>query len=134
MMEMFVNKFPDIAERETRCVIIPKGNSLPAGSYYMVESFCNDKKCDCRRAFINVIYNDDIIATIGFGWEDLKFYEKWAQDKSMAPDLKGPTLEVTGEYTKYSKKILELFKELMIPDKVFIERLKRHYKMFKERL
>ena len=32
------------------------------------------------------------------------------------------------------EKILELFKELMIPDKVFIERLKRHYKMFKERL
>ena len=132
MMQPFFSKFPDIARKESRCVIIPKGNSLPAGSYFMAESFCNDKKCDCRRAFINVIYNDDIVATIGFGWENIDFYKKWAHDKSLAPDLKGPILELGGVYTKYSEKILALFKEFMMLDKVFLERLKRHYKMFKD--
>jgi len=134
MMEMFFNKFPEIAEKETRCIIIPKGNPIPAGNYYMAESFCNDKKCDCRRAFINVIYNDKIAATIGFGWEDLAFYEKWAHDKSLVSDLKGPILELGGVSTKYSEKILLLFKEFIMQDKFFIERVKRHYKMFKDAL
>lgn len=132
MMVPFFNIFPDIAEKETRCVIIPKGNSLPAGSYYMAESFCNDKKCDCRRAFINVLYNDEIAATIGFGWENTKFYKKWAHDKSLASDLKCPILELGGVSTKYSEKVLVLFKEFMMQDNVFLERLKRHYKMFKD--
>ncbi len=133
-MEPFYNKFPKVAETETRCIIIPKGNPLPAGSYYVAESFCNDQKCDCRRAFINVIYNNEIAATIGFGWEDLKFYERWAHDKSLAPDLKGPILELGGVSTKYSEKILVLFKEFMMQDNTFLDRLKRHYKMFKEEL
>ena len=134
MMELFFNRFPDIAEKETRSVIIPKGNSLPAGNYDMAESFCNDKKCDCRRAFINVAYNDEIVATIGFGWEDLAFYEKWAHDKSLASNLKVPILELGGVYTKYSEKVLVLFKEFMMRDNVFLERLKQHYKMFKDAL
>ncbi|HII16508.1 TPA: hypothetical protein HA361_01215 [Candidatus Woesearchaeota archaeon] len=132
MMEMFVNRFPDVGEKETRCVIMPPGKDLPEGHYYFAESFCNDKKCDCRRAFINVIYEDNPIATIGFGWEDIKFYEKWAHDKSMAPDLKGPILELTGIRTKHSKNALKLFEEVMMHDTIFIERLKKHYKMFKE--
>jgi hypothetical protein len=132
MMEPFYNRFPGVAEKETRCVIIPKGKHLPAGEYYLSESYCNDKKCDCRRAFINVIYNDNILATIGYGWEDLKFYEKWMGDKELAKDAKGPILEVGGVSTKYSQEILTLFKTFMIQDKIFIDRLKEHYKMFKK--
>ena len=134
MMEMFVNKFPEIAEKETRCILMPKGKDLPEGHYYFPESFCNDKECDCRRAFINVIFEEEPIATIGFGWEDLKFYEKWANDKSMAKDLKGPILELTGIRTKYSENALNLFKEALMQDKLFLERLPKHYKMFKENL
>lgn len=133
-MEIFANRFPDLAERETRCVIIPKGNPLPPGHYYIAESFCNDKECDCKRAFINVIFEDEPIATIGFGWEDISFYEKWADDKSMANDLKGPILELAGIRTKYSENALKLFKEVMVDDHIFIERLKSHYKMFKDAL
>ena len=132
MMEMFVNKFPEIAEKETRCILMPKGKDLPEGHYYFPESFCNDKECDCRRAFINVIFEEEPIATIGFGWEDLKFYEKWANDKSMANDLKGPILELGGIRTKYSENALNLFKEALMQDKLFLERLPKHYKMFKE--
>ncbi|MBI2137229.1 hypothetical protein HYU12_01780 [Candidatus Woesearchaeota archaeon] len=135
MMEPFFNRFSDIAENETRRLIIPEGKSLPAGSYDMVESFCNEKKCDCRRAFINVLCNDEtIIATIGFGWESVDFYEKWAHYKSMVHDLKGPVLELGGVSTNYSKAALLFFKEIMMNDGVFLERLKRHYKMFKDSL
>lgn len=134
MMEPFHIRFPKVAEKETRCIIVLEREDLPAGEYYFIESFCNDKKCDCRRAFINILYEDKVIATIGFGWEDLEFYGKWMGDKSMAKDLKGPILELTGIRTKYSEKGLALFKEFMMNDEVFIERLKKHYKMFKESL
>ncbi len=135
MMEMFISRFPEIGEKETRGIILPEGNPLPAGRYYLAESFCNDKKCDCRRAFINMIYNNGIIATIGFGWEELDFYRKWAHgDEEIAAHMKGPVLEQGGAQTTYSERALILFKEFMMHDEVFLERLKKHYKMFKEAL
>lgn len=130
-MEPFYSKFPEIAEKETRRVIMPEGRILPAGDYFFVESFCNDNNCDCRRAFINVIHGVEPLATIGYGWEDIEFYEKWMGDKSMAKDLKGPVLELGGHSSKHEKTILRLFKEVMLNDKIFIERLKKHYDMFK---
>ena len=78
MMEPFYEKCPQIAERETRNVLLPHDlHGLKSGRYAFVESYCNDRECDCRRAFINV-YDDDNtpIATIGYGWEELQFYEE----------------------------------------------------------
>lgn len=135
MMEMFFNRFPDVAQKETRSIIISEKGPLPIGGYHMLESFCNDKQCDCRRAFINVEYNYEIVATIGFDWEDLKFYEKWAHNnQELAINMKGPILVITGISTKYSHNVLSLFKEYMMKDQGFLERLKRHYRMFKDAL
>ena len=134
MMQAFDSKFPEVADKEMRCVIISDGNDLPAGEYFMIESYCNDKPCDCRRVFINILHKKDILATIGYGWEDLKFYKNWIHDDDLAEDVKGPILELGGICTKYSNDLLTLFKEVMLNDKVFIERLKRHYKMFKQSL
>lgn len=83
-----------------------------------------------------MIYNDEeVVATIGFGWEELDFYMKWAHgDKDIGKHMKGPVLELTGVHTKYSERALILFKEFIKQDEVFLERLKKHYKMFKEAL
>ena len=133
MMEAFYNKFPEIAEKETRCIIITnKQRGLPNGEYFLVESYCNDPKCDCRRVFINFLHKEEILATVGYGWESLDFYEKWIGEPDMAVDAKGPVLELTGPNTKYSETILRLFKEVILKDKQYIERLKRHYDMFKK--
>ena len=131
MMEPFYVRFPDIAEKETRCIIIPPGKKLPAGEYFLTESYCNDNKCDCRRVFINIVYKNRIVATIGYGWEATDFYEKWLGEESLAEDMKGPILELGGQQTEHSAELLKLFKEVMLNDAVFIERLKRHYEMFK---
>lgn len=67
----FYEDFGEIAEKETRCLIFPGGKQgALASRYAMVESYCNDKKCDCRRVFINVLHEEtnQILATIGFGW------------------------------------------------------------------
>ncbi len=132
-MEPFHERCMDIAEKETRCLIIPPGRKLPAGEYFMTESYCNDNSCDCRRVFINVLHGDKILATIGYGWEDVDFYEKWMGDKSLAKEVKGPILEISGSQSEHSPELLKLFKELMVHDSIFTERLKRHYGLFKSK-
>ena len=54
-MESFHARCPDIAEKETRCVVLPEANEfgLPPGSYSLMESYCNDPSCDCRTVFLN---------------------------------------------------------------------------------
>lgn len=131
MMEPFHEKFLEIAEKETRCVIIPPGRSLPTGEYFFTESYCNNSSCDCRRAFINILHKENIVAAIGYGWEDLKFYEDWIGEKSLAKDVKGPILELGVSQSQYAEELLILFKKVMLDDIVFIERLKRHYEMFR---
>lgn len=137
-MEPFAARFPGIAEKETRKIsVFGERLGLPLGDYFMLESYCNDKKCDCRRVFINIFYGEKTLATIGYGWENLKFYAEWLgradPDDEMLKHTKGPALELTGVSSQYSEKLLELFTQFMLKDEVFIERLKRHYKLFKEK-
>jgi hypothetical protein len=134
-MEPFDIRFEDIAKKETRCIILPEESKykLPRGEYFFVESYCNDPDCDCRRVFLNVVHNNDIIATIGFGWEPLSHYNGW-MDKEHAKDLKGPVLQTEGTNTKYAKEVLKLFKDFLLEDDIYIKRLKQHYEMFKEHI
>ena len=147
----FSKRFPGLAERETRTVtLLSECNewNLPAGQYAFLESYCGDRKCDCRRVFINVGYLDKsfsagkeklrILATIGYGWDTLDYYSTWfgrrddlTPDEDIVRDFKGPVLEIGGVYSEHSQKVLKLFKEVMLNDAVFIQRLKKHYKLFK---
>ena len=41
---------PELAERETRTVTLIRGQGdLPEGAYALIESYCPDPTCDCRR-------------------------------------------------------------------------------------
>lgn len=134
-MQSFYSLFPEIAEKETRCLLVcGEQEGLPNGEYFFIESFCNDKKCDCRRVFINVLYKENIVATIGYGWENIEFYEKWLGEKALAKDAKGPILELTGKHTNYSESLLRLFKKSLLMDRTFLRRLGNHYTLFKEEL
>ncbi len=132
--ESFYNRCPQIAESETRHIINFNEVAFPKGEYALLENYCNDKECDCRKVIINVVSKNKIFATIGHGWEDLKFYEQWAGDKELAIDVKGPILELGGIQSEYAKDFLKLFKDSLLRDYVFIERLKKHYKMFRKKL
>jgi hypothetical protein len=135
MMEQFYNRFPRVAEQETRAIVITDATDidLPPGEYYFTESFCNDIKCDCRRVFLNVIHNDKIVATIGYGWEDLEFYKAWFKGSNfdLLPGFKGPVLEMGQVQSKYAKTILKLFEDVLLEDIDYIDRIKNHYDMFK---
>jgi hypothetical protein len=66
-----------------------------------------------------------------YGWESLDFYRKWGGVANDPMEMKGPYLDPLNPQTKYSSALLNLFRFLLqSPD--YVERLKRHYQMFRE--
>lgn len=125
---------PKEAKTETRCIINLNNPLFPKGKYFLLESYCNDKNCECRKVMISIVSKDRIFATIGFGWENLKFYEKWIKDKEIAAKMKGISLELGGMQSEYAKVLLDVLSQDMKRDVAYVNRLKRHYKLFKKRL
>jgi hypothetical protein len=133
-MTPFVERFPDVGPRETRSATVPDGQDIPKGEYGFLELYCDEPDCDCRRATIVVLRPETgwrrIYATISYGWEDPDFYRKWGPH-SDPQEMSGPSLNPLGPQTKYSPALLDLFR-LLIQSPDYVERLKRHYRMFRE--
>jgi hypothetical protein len=111
---------------------------LPAGGYAFLEMFCEDPGCDCRRVFFMVMvsFRTEEQAVVAWGWEDVEFYRKWMRygDLSEAQLLQGPTLNIGSRETELSEGILDLTRNVLLKDPDYIERVKRHYRMFRERV
>ena len=130
----FQERFPKIAEKETRAITVFNNPELPSDTYVLVDSYCDEFDCDCRRVFFNVFSKSrkKLLAVIAFGWESKKFYAKWLgkNDPIMIKDLKGPALNLTSPQSKLAPALLRQIK-VILQDKNYIERLKRHYRLFK---
>lgn len=134
----FYNRFPEIAKRETRAVTVIDSLSfnLPPGTYSFHEMFCDEPGCDCRRVFFCVVpsFLNDIQAVIAWGWEDITFYSKWIglKDPQIIKDLKGPALNLSSPQSNLAPALLNLLRKVLLPDTVYVDRIKRHYAMFRE--
>lgn len=132
----FHELFPEIAEEETRSFTIIDDAELPAGSYALIEMYCNEPGCDCRRVFFSVLSSEvkRIVAVIAYGWESSNFYARWMgdDDPRIIKELKGPVLNLASPQSKLAPAILEIVKNVVLKDKHYIERLKTHYEIFRE--
>ena len=137
---MFYDYFPEIAKRETRSItVLPQSNmGLPAGSYGFLEMFCDESECDCRRVFLMVMasFRTDVQAVIAWGWEDIHFYVDWIKygEPKDAKYLQGPILNVGSPETELSDALLELARNVLLKDSNYVQRIKRHYRMFRDRV
>ena len=138
IFKRFVEFFPEIAEKETRRITLRNDPQIPDGEYAFVESFCEDKDCDCRRVYFDVLqidpdYEPTYGATISYGWEDLDYYLSWSPyiPSNMATEMKGPILQPSQKQSRYAERFLELFESKLLIDPAYIDRLKRHYALFK---
>lgn len=133
--EPFHERFPEIAEKETRTIIALNDPDLPEGQYGLVEAYCNEPDCDCRRVFFNVFdwQRGRLLAVIAYGWEDRDYYVEWFgdDDPKIISELQGPTLNVGSPQSKLAPVLLERVK-FVLQDKKYVARLKRHYRMFKQ--
>jgi hypothetical protein len=138
-MTHFDSVFPEVAARETRSLYLPEGyKRLPSAQYGFLELYCDDPGCDCRRVLLQVCREDDpdkVLTTITYGWETESFYARLLRgDRKTAREMTGASLDPYNKQSKYSEDLLELFREVVLSDKDYVERLQRHYRMFKKAL
>lgn len=135
-MTSFGLRFPDLAARETRVVTLLEAHGpLPAGSYAFLELYCTDPDCDCRRVLIQVRPEAEpvtVLATINYGWERLKFYTQWLHgDRQGAREIRNASLDPLNPQSVHAPIFLQFFKSVLMKDRDYIQRLARHYRMFK---
>jgi hypothetical protein len=137
---LFHDHCPAIAERETRTVIVLDNSDLdlPPAEYAFLEMFCNEPRCDCRRVFFYVVssISKNLEAVVTYGWESPSFYRQWLghDDPHDIIELKGPSLNLGSPQSYYAPAILELFRNVLLPDRPYIERVISHYHMFREQV
>ena len=124
-MRPFVTKFPKLGEKETRVVTVfeQQAGGPPPDQYAFVELFCDEKNCDCRRVMISVLANrtKKIMATINMGFDS---------DDVDA----GPFLDPLNPQSEYSRYFIKMFTDVVNDDPEYLDRLERHYVMFKEKM
>ena len=76
-----------------------------------------------------------ILASINFGWESPEYYAKWMGSKEDARDhgRRQPSIRCFPSQAK-RRLFRELFTDVILRDPAYVERLKRHYAMFKAAL
>ncbi len=141
IFKQFIEFFPEIAEKETRRIAIRNDPNIPDGEYAFFDSFCEEKDCDCRRVYFNILqidpdYERVHAATFSYGWEDIDFYLSWSPNlpSKMAAEMKGPILQPFQKQSRYAERFIELFESKLLVDPVYIDRIKRHYTLFKAKL
>ena len=161
-MVPFCARFRELAFREMRVVGVARFRTLPPGEYGLLEFYCDEPGCDCRRVILQVLRTDTgerVWATINYGWETLSYYRRWTVRRDAAVReiehrrrsgrldsmsfscasghdrrMAGASLDPLNEQSEHSEALLELFQQVVLPDVSYVERLKRHYEQFKRHL
>jgi len=127
--------FPELAEEEIRNVQVFDDLSIPAGTYTLVESYCNQANCDCRRVFFSVYssVSNQMEAVVAYGWESPRFYARWMNTNNPATiqALQGPLLNPGSPQSKWAPALLNLIQTVVLKDEKYIRRLETHYNLFK---
>lgn len=137
----FHDLFPAMAEAETRSISVFGDDSetgLPDGHYAFYEMFCDEPGCDCRRVIFYVVssFRQDPVAVVAWGWEKPEFYARWLHnpDPETVAELIGPILNYFSPQTDLSEPILDLVRDVLLQDSAYVERVKRHYRLFRRKI
>jgi hypothetical protein len=133
--EPFRNFYRALADDEMRLIHVYDGGDIPAGSYGLLEQYCANPACDCRRVIFAVLCRETVSvdATISYSWEDRSFHKQmweWASEEEL-DKMTRPSLEPTGPQAAHAAALRDFVAEFVLIDPEYVERLKRHYKMFK---
>jgi hypothetical protein len=115
----FVRFFPEQGTAETRVLTIRGHPILPDDEYALLESFCDDAGCDCRRVMLNVIgrRQQEVLASISYGFDRS---QQWA----------GPFLDPLNPQSPYAHTLLKLVAQILA-DPIYAARLESHYHQVK---
>ena len=138
--EPFLERFGELTLKETRSVTVFENHpALPADEYGLIELYCNDEACDCRRVMFDVISKkrNVSVAVVAYGWENASFYRKWFRGNDEATarlaiqEMVGLNLNSASHQSELAPAILKMIRGIL-QDPAYVIRIKRHYRMFKE--
>src|SRR5439155_19404082 len=70
MLKLYGHFFPEQAKVETRTMTVINGEMLPDDEYGILEAYCTDPACDCRRVLLNILgRRQGALAAISFGFD-----------------------------------------------------------------
>jgi len=138
-MLKFGEQFGDVALRQMVMLWIdPPGKHLPVKHYGLLEYYCAEPDCDCRRVVLDAVstyHPGRVFASIHFGWESLAFYRKWADDHGLdvrdARPLKKGMLDPTVLNCDWADVLLAHVRNEVLADPKAVARFKRHYALVK---
>lgn len=135
-MVSFFSRFHEIARFETFVVTIPPDlPGAPSGQYAFVELYCDVPACDCRRVLLQVWQYEKpgvVLATINYGWETLRFCEKWAHSWEDARDIVAAGLDPLNPQGPHAEVFLDIFRDFVRKDPKWSARFRAHYELFKK--
>ena len=113
---------PDLAADETRFVqLFEERDGLPAGRYALLEHYCPDPDCDCRRVMLTVVEEDRphrSLASINYAFDE----------DDLMP---GPFLDPMNEQTEHAEVLLDMVSRVVLTHQPYVSRLERHYGLVK---
>jgi hypothetical protein len=111
----FVHLFPRQGTAETRTLSITRSPLLPDGEYGLLESYCVEDGCHCRRVMLNVIGRSQgrVLASVSYGFD---------RDEEDA----GPFLDPLNPQSRYPDVLLNVVAQALA-DPLYVERLEAHY-------
>lgn len=114
---------PELAVKETRVMtLLESSRGVPAGSYGLIEFYCPDPECDCRRVLLNVAEENqpgEFLASISYGFD-------------REEETAGPFLDPLNPQSPYAEGLLHLVERGVLPDSNYVARLERHYHRVKQ--
>jgi hypothetical protein len=116
----FVTVFREQAQKETRVLTTRGYPGLPDDEYALVESYCLDPMCDCRRVMLNVAGRHQpggYLAAVSFGFD---------RDAEMA----GPFLDPLNRQSQYAAVLFAAVTQIL-SDPAYVARLEAHYHQIK---
>ena len=131
----FALRCPEIAERETRSISVLRDEAVPIGDYVLIEYYCGDPRCDCRRVLLQVIEQHQpaaVLASISFGWAPFAYYARVLNSRSLAKNMTGPSLDPLLPQSEYAEALFELVCMLCLENRDFVQRLQNHYAAFRK--
>jgi hypothetical protein len=118
-MVPFVHFFPQQGVAETRTLIIRGDSTVPDGEYGLLELYCVEPGCDCRRVLISVMgrQQQKSVASISYAFDR---DDEWA----------GPFLDPLNPQSRYANTLLNLVTQVLA-DPAYVARLEAHYQQVK---
>ena len=124
MLARFHDILPEIAEREVRGFTVVEDPRLPAGEYGLLEFFCVDPACDCRRVSLMVMRR---------GVREPQAMISHAFVGGDIDPIGGRTyLDPLHKHARHAPALLEFVANMLETDRVFAQRLERHYLLTKQ--